>query len=93
MIFSASRSVPYTAYIADVVAGVWYGEVGICVARAAMPVFVLFASSRSCMVFNPNAAAIADHNQSAMDIEPTFKSQLYAEDSGYRKPILILLIG
>ena len=33
MIFAASRSVPYMAYIAHVVTGVWCGEVGICHAR------------------------------------------------------------
>ena len=31
--FAASRSVPYIAYIAHVVTGVWCGEVGICDVR------------------------------------------------------------
>ena len=33
VIFAASRSVSYMAYIAHVVTGVWCGEVGICDAR------------------------------------------------------------
>ena len=33
MIFAASRSVPYMAYIGHVVTGAWCGEVGICDAR------------------------------------------------------------
>ena len=33
MIFAASHSMPYMAYIAHVVTGVWCGEVGICDAR------------------------------------------------------------
>ena len=43
---------------------------------------VLFVSSRSGIVFNPRASAITDHNKSAKDIDPYFKSQLYAEDPG-----------
>ena len=46
----------------------------------AMSVCVLFVSSRSGTVFNPNAGAITDHSQSAKDIDPYFKSQLYVED-------------
>ena len=76
---------PYMAYIAHVVTGVWCGEVSICDARD-MP-------SRSGIVFNQSAAAITDHRQSAKDIDPYFKSQLYVEDSGYRKPVLILPNG
>ena len=55
-----------------------------------MTVCVLFVSSRSGIVFNPSAGAITDHRQSAQDIDPYFKSQLYVEDPGHRKPVLIL---
>ena len=41
---------------------------------------VLFVSSRSGIVFNPSAGAITDDSQSAKDIDPYFKSQLYVED-------------
>ena len=58
-----------------------------------MPVYVLFVSSRSDIVFNPSASAITEHSQSARDIDPYFKSQLYVEDPGHRKPILILPNG
>ena len=57
-----------------------------------MPVCLLFVSSRSGIVFNPNAGAITDHKQSAKDIDPYFKSQLYVEDPGHLKPVLILPI-
>ena len=56
----------------------------------AMPVCVLFVSSRSGVVFNASAGTITDHSQSAKDIDPYFKSQLYVEDPGHRKPVLIL---
>ena len=49
-----------------------------------MPVCVLFVSSRSGIVFNPSAGAIIDHIQSAKDIDPYFKSQLYVEDTGHQ---------
>ena len=55
-----------------------------------MPVCVLFVSSRSGIIFNPTAGAITDHSQSAKDIDPYFKSQLYVEDPGHQKPVLIL---
>ena len=45
-----------------------------------MAMCVLFLSSRSGVVFNPSAGAITDHSQSAKDIDPYFKSQLYVED-------------
>ena len=45
----------------------------------AMPVCVLFVSSRSGIVFNSSAGVITDHSQSAKDIDPYFKSQLYVE--------------
>ena len=64
------------AYIAHAVAGVWCGEVGICDVAC-----VLFLSSRSGIVFNPSAGAITDHSQSAKDIDPYCKSQLYVEDA------------
>ena len=56
----------------------------------AMPVCVLCVSSRSGIVFNPSAGAIIDHSQSAKDIDPHFKSQLYVKDPDHRKPVLIL---
>ena len=40
-------------------------------------------------VCNVCAGAIIDHSQSAKEIDPYFKSQLYV-DSGHRKPVLIL---
>ena len=58
-----------------------------------MPMCVLFVSMRSGIVFNPSAGAITDHSQSAKEIDPYFKSQLYAEDQGHRKQILIYQIG
>ena len=75
------------ASIAHVVTGVWCGEMG------AMPVCVLFVSSRSGVVFNPSAGAITDHSQSAKVIDPYFKSQLYVEDPGHRKQVLIYRMG
>ena len=56
----------------------------------AMPVCVLFVSSRSDIVFNPSVGVITDHSQLAKDIDPYFKSQLYVEDPGHQKPVLIL---
>ena len=58
-----------------------------------MPVCVLFVSSRSGIVFSSSAGAITDHSPSAKDIDPYFKSQLYVEDPGHRKPVLILPNG
>ena len=58
----------------------------------AIPVCVLFVSSRSGIVFNSSAGAITDHSQPAKDMDPYFKSQLYVEDPGHRKPVLILPI-
>ena len=55
----------------------------------AMPVCVLFDSSRSDIVFNPSAGAITDHSQSAKDIDPYLKSQIYVEVHGHRKPVLV----
>ena len=46
-----------------------------------MSVCVLFVSSRSGIVFNQSA--ITDHSQSAKDMDPYFKSQLYVKDPGY----------
>ena len=79
---------PYMAYIAHVVTGVCYGAVSICDTR-----LLLFVSSRSGIVFNPSAGVITDHNQSANDIDPYFKFQLYVDDPGHRKPVLILPNG
>ena len=50
-------------------------------------VCVLFVSSRSGIVFNPERLSITYHSQSAKDIDPYFKSQLYLEDPGNRKPV------
>ena len=58
-----------------------------------MPVCVLFVSSWWGIVLNPSAGAITDYSQSAKDIDPYFKSQLYVEDPGHRKPVLILPNG
>ena len=58
-----------------------------------MPVCVLFVSSTSVIVFNPSVGTITDHSQSAKDIDPCFKSQLYVQDPGHRKPVLILPNG
>ena len=44
-------------------------------------------------VYNPSADAITDHSQSAKDIDPYIKSQLYVEDPDQRKPVLILPNG
>ena len=78
------------AYIAHVVTGVWCGAVRWAYANA---MCVLFFSNRSGIVFNPSAGAITDHSQSAKDIDPYFKSQLYVEDPGHRKPVLIYQMG
>ena len=50
----------------------------------AMPVCVLFVSSRSGIIINLRAGAITDHSQSVKDIDPYFKSQLYVEDPSHR---------
>ena len=55
-----------------------------------MPVCVLFVSSRLDIVFNPSTGTITYHSQSAKHIDMYFKSKLYVEDPGHRKPILIL---
>ena len=59
----------------------------------AMPMCVLFVSSRSGIILNPSAVAITDHSQSAKDIYPYFKYQLYVEDPDHRKSLLILPNG
>ena len=58
-----------------------------------MPECVLYVSSRSGIDFNPSAGTITDHSQSAKDIDPYFKSQLFVEDPSHRKPVLILPNG
>ena len=78
------------AYIAHVVTGVLCDEVRWAYA---MPMCVLFVSSRSGIVFNSSAGTISDHSQSAKDIDPYFKSQLYVKDPGHRKPVLIYQMG
>ena len=59
----------------------------------AMSVCALLVSSRSGIVFNPSIGTNTDHSQSAKDIDPYFKSQLYVEYPGQRKPVLILPNG
>ena len=55
--------------------------------------WILFVSMRSGIGFNPSASAITYHRQSAKDIDPYFKSQLYVEDPVHQKPVLILRNG
>ena len=45
------------------------------------------------IVFNQSAGVITDDSESAKDTDPYFKSQLYVEDPGHRKPVLILPNG
>ena len=82
MICAVSRSVPYMAYVAHVVTGVWCGEV------CADCVYI-----SSGIVFKPSPGAITDRSQSAKDTDPYFKSQLCVEDPDHRKPLLILPNG
>ena len=56
----------------------WSQECGAVRLEYAMPVCVLSVSSRSGIVFNPSASAISDYSQFPKDIDPYFKSQLYA---------------
>ena len=56
-------------------------------------VYCLCLAGRVSFFFNPSAGAITDHSQSAKEIDPYFKSLLYVEDPGYRKPVLILPNG
>ena len=58
-----------------------------------MPVCVLFVSSRSGIVFNPSAGDITNHSQSAKDIDPYFKSQLYVKDPSHQKPYSFFRMG
>ena len=44
----------------------------------------------SGIVFNHIAGAITDHSQSAKDTDTYFKFQLYVDDPGHLKPVLIL---
>ena len=73
------------AYIAHLVTGVFSGEVGIYDAR------VCAICSMSDIVFNQNACAITNHSQSAKDVYPHFKSQLYVENPGHWKPLWEML--
>ena len=54
---------------------------------------VLFVTSRSGIVFNPGASVIADHSQSAKNIDPYFNSQLYVEDPPAEKTVRSLPNG
>ena len=55
-----------------------------------MPMCVLFVSSTSGIVYNPNEGAINDYSQSAKDIDPYF-SQSSVEDPSHCKLVLIVL--
>ena len=59
----------------------------------AMPVCVLLVSSRTGIVFNRKAGAITDDSQSAKNIDLNFKSLIYVEDPGHRKPVIIFPNG
>ena len=56
-------------------------------------VCLLFVSGRSGIILNKSTGAITDRSQSAKDIDPYFKSQLYVEDPSHWKPVLILPDG
>ena len=47
-------------------------------------------SSQSGIIFNLSAGAVTDYSQSANDVDQYFKSQLYVDDPGHRKPVLNL---
>ena len=68
VIFDASRSEPYMAYIVSVVQVCDAGEVGICNSS----VYVLFVSNRSGIVFSTRAAAITHNSQLAKVLRPVF---------------------
>ena len=55
-----------------------------------MLVSVLLISSTSGIVFKSSAGTFTNHTQSAKDIDPYFKSQLYVKNAAHRKPVLIL---
>ena len=55
-----------------------------------MPVCVLLVSSTSGIIFNSRADVIINHSQSAKDIDPYMKYQLYMDDHIHRKLILVL---
>ena len=57
----------------------------------AMPVRVLFVSSKSGIVFKPSAGAITERNQSANVVVPYFKSQLHVKDPN--RSVSQLIIG
>ena len=56
-----------------------------------MPVCILFVSSMSGIIFNSSAGANTDHCQSAKNIDLYFKFQLYVEDPGHQKPVVLIL--
>ena len=87
VIFACSRSMPYMAYIVNVVTEMWWlGGHTSCLCG-------LFVTSTSGIIFNPSAGAIINHIQLAKDIDPYFKTKIYVEYPGHRKPVLILLNG
>ena len=53
----------------------------------------VLVSSSSGIDFNHSTGVITDHSQSAKNIDTYFKSQLYVEDPGHRKPVLSLSNG
>ena len=69
-LIASFRSMPYMAYIAHVVTGVWCSIVSICDARVCTAL---------CLA---GQVSLATRNQSTKDIDPYFKSQLYVEDPG-----------
>ena len=73
-------------YIAHVVTGVRYSDVGICDAR----VCTVFVSG---IIFNPRVGSITNHSQSAKDIDPYFKAQLYVEDPGTESRYSVYRMG
>ena len=59
----------------------------------AMIVYVLFVSNMSGIPSTESQYTITDHSQSAKDIDPHFKSKLFVEVPGHRKPVIILPSG
>ena len=58
-----------------------------------MLVCTQFVSIMLGIVLNPSVGAITDSSRLAKCIDPYFKSKLYLEDLGHRRPVLILLNG
>ena len=54
-----------------------YGVVYACIWTYAKPMCVLIVSITLAIIFNLSTSAITDYSQSAKDIDPYIKSQLY----------------